>query len=332
MQRTIPADVREVIELVLRRVPTLPREAPPPSIAQPALPEWLPSRRTLGGFFVHGPLGAGGTATVFVVSRADELDEPDARRFALKVPQFDAVAARSISEAEFLKMFREEAGALLSLPEHPNIASFITFDAGARPKPILVMELVEGTDCDKLVASRRLGAAQAFAVLDGVLAGLSAMHGVGIGHLDLKPSNVILRPDGRAVLVDFGLAGRHIRPGCATASYAAPEVWGYSEPGVEPTPRAADVYSFGCLAWELLAGRPLFDAPNDLALLAQHMEHDGGPPDVVRLGEDPRFAPLVAVMRACLRRSPSARPTVDALRAEMKRLAPYYERAPWPIA
>ena len=100
----------------------------------------------------------------------------------------------------------------------------MTFDAATKPKPILVMELVEGTRCDQLLGSRLLTIPRALSLLDGVLAGLEAMHSVNVGHLDLKPSNVILRDGTTPVLVDFGLAGRNIRPGCATGSYGAPEV------------------------------------------------------------------------------------------------------------
>ena len=81
----------------------------------------------------------------------------------------------------------------------------------------------------------------AFAILDGIAAGLEAMHAAGIGHLDVKPANIILRETAAAdrlaagarrrrprlppVLVDFGLAGRKVRPGCASPYYGAPEVW-----------------------------------------------------------------------------------------------------------
>jgi serine/threonine protein kinase len=61
------------------------------------------------------------------------------------------------------------------------------------------MELIEGTRCDQLITSRLLTMPRAFRILDGVLAGLSAMHSVGVGHLDIKPSNVILRDSGEAV-------------------------------------------------------------------------------------------------------------------------------------
>src|SRR6185295_8096897 len=122
-------------------------------------------------------------------------------------------------------------GALLTLPAHPNLAGFVTFDARARPKPILVMELVRGPTLERLLDKRELSVPAAFGILDGIAAGLAIMHAVGIGHLDVKPGNVILRQtdpgagskliniDALApapVLVDFGLAGRKVRPGCAS--------------------------------------------------------------------------------------------------------------------
>jgi eukaryotic-like serine/threonine-protein kinase len=295
------------------------------------LPSWLPSRRTLGGFYVQRQIGGGAAGTVFVVTRVEERHDPEAERFALKVPEYDATAARSLSEADFLKLFREEAGALLAIPEHPNLARFVTFDVGARPKPILVMELIEGTRCDQLIASRLLTVPRALRILDGVLVGLSAMHAVGVGHLDIKPTNVILRATGEPVLVDFGLAGRHIRPGCATSSYGAPEVWGIAPEGVTPTPLTADVYSFGCFAYEVLTGETLFDAPHEIALISAHLTHDGMPPAVKRLSESAGTAALSRLLYRCLRRSPVDRGTVTDVRAELRELADGLGKERWPV-
>src|SRR5262249_48389536 len=157
---------------------------------------------------------------------------------------YDAQAARHMSENAFLEMFQSEASALLSLPVHPNLARFVTFDRGARPKPILVMELVDGVTLELSIARRQLTTERALALLDGVLAGLEAMHGVGVAHLDLKPTNVVIRQGKEPVLVDFGLAGRHIRPGCGSGPYGAPEVWGLAaDNGAKESPTAADVYA-----------------------------------------------------------------------------------------
>jgi hypothetical protein len=295
------------------------------------LPAWVPNKRTLGGFYVHRQIGGGAAGSVFIVTRTEDRHDNEAERFALKVPDYDATAARSLSETDFLKMFREEAGALLAVPEHPNLARFVTFDAGARPKPILVMELILGTRCDKLIASRLLKMDSSLLLLDGVLAGLEAMHEVGVGHLDVKPSNVILKDGVQPVLVDFGLAGRHLRPGCGTSSYGAPEVWGFLPPGAKPTPMAADVYSFGCLAYEVLTGETLFDAPNEVALISAHLIHDGTPAPVKRLADKPPTAGVAGLLRKCLRKSPDDRARVTELRKELKAVAATIATRSWPV-
>ena len=302
-------------------------------VSEGALPAWMPSRRTLGGFYVHRQIGGGAAGSVFVVTRAEERHDPQADRFALKVPDYDATAARSLSEADFLKLFREEAGALLAIPEHDNLARFVTFDAGARPKPILVMELIDGARCDKVIASRLLTMEASVALLDGVLGGLAAMHSVGVGHLDLKPSNVILRGSTQPtqpVLVDFGLAGRHMRPGCGTTSYGAPEVWVTPE-GWKTTPMAADVYSFGCLAYEVLTGETLFEAPNEVGIISAHLLHDGVPPPVKRLADRAVTAGLAGLLRKCLRKTPEERAPASELRAELKRVGAGIAGRSWPV-
>ena len=90
------------------------------------------------------------------------------------------------------------------------------------------MELVRGPTLEDVLDRRELDTAGAFALLDGVAAGLAVMHRAGIAHLDVKPANVVLRAGSAGpipVLVDFGLAGRRIRPGCGSPHYGAPEVW-----------------------------------------------------------------------------------------------------------
>jgi hypothetical protein len=307
-------------------------DAAPIRISVDTLPQWLPPRRTLGGFYVIRSLSAGAVGSVFVVTRVEDRNDPMAERFALKVPEYSVTAARSVSEADFLKMFREEASALMAVPQHPNLARFVTFDAGSRPKPILVMELVEGMSLDRVIATHALDAPRAFQVLDDVLAGLDAMHGVGVGHLDLKPSNVVLRKGEEAVLVDFGLAGRHVRLGCATGPYGAPEVWG-ALAGTPSTPMPADVYAFGCLAFEVLTTRTLFEADNEMAQIALHVAHDGMPPGLRELSSKHKaLGPLAELLFATLRREPKNRATVPAVRAELRKIAPLLARQKWPLA
>jgi serine/threonine protein kinase len=230
-----------------------------------------------------------------------------------------------------MKLFRDEATALLAVPAHPNLARFVTFDLSARPKPILVMELVEGTLLERALATGVFETRRALNVLDGVLAGLEAMHAVGVGHLDVKPSNVVLRKGDEAVLVDFGLAGRHIRPGCATGPYGAPEVWGVVPEGVKPTPMMADVYAFGCLAFEALTGKVLFDADNEMAQITMHLTHDGMPPPLREMSQRPQTAAVAEVIHSALRHDPRARPGVSVLRERLAALGAKLEREAWPL-
>ena len=293
----LPEPIALATKLVLLRLGELPGQAPEEAgpillgRRRAALPDWLLPRRTIGAFFVTRALGSGGGSSVFVARRLEDRHEPDAEAFALKVPQYDPTTARSLSEQEFMQLFREEATALLALPSHDNLARFVTFDLAARPKPILVMELIRGASMERLIRSRSLTVERSFRYLDGILAGLAIMHAEGVGHLDVKPSNVILRDGTTPVLVDFGLSGRQLRPGCGTLEYCAPEVLGLVPDGHTPSPSAADVYAFGALAFELLTGRHLFDAEDETHLAAQHVAHDGWPPPLA--GPSPQPARVV---------------------------------------
>ena len=342
----LPNLIGQAISLVLARLAVLPLAHDgqrvdtfvPPASKEAPLPPWLPARRTLGGFYVQRALGAGGVGTVFVVVRTDERTRPDATRFALKVPDYNAEAARTLSEQEFLQLFREEAGALLSLPSHRNLASFVTFDAGAKPKPILVMELVEGPTLERALELRDMSMSEAFDLLDGIAAGLQSMHAGGLGHLDLKPSNVILRDSGGVgvgatpVLVDFGLAGRHIRPGCATGSYGSPEIWGLVPEDDRPTPMAADTYAYACMVFELLTGSVLFEGATEMATINAHLVHDGYPKRLLVLREMPQFKTLSDLIANGLRQRPGDRIQVAQLRKGLRQLAPSLSSLSWPIA
>jgi len=265
------------------------------------------------------------------VNRVEDRHDPNAERFALKVPDYNATAARSVSQEEFFKLFREEASALIMLPNHANLARLVTFDLSARPLPILVMELVEGMTLERVVESLAFDMKRCLKALDDVLGGLEAMHAMGVGHLDLKPSNVLFRKGEEAVLVDFGLAGRKIRPGCGTGPYGAPEVWGVVPDGHSPAPAAADIYSFACLAFEILTSRVLFDAPNEVAQIAMHIQHDGSPAPMKSLAAHADVAPLADVLSRALRRDPRLRPSAAELRREIRSVASMVSDASWPV-
>ncbi len=346
LDQELPLAMSKAVQLVLRRLQQLPstivieraNSFVPPAPKDAPLPPWLTARRTIGGFYVLHALGTGGVGSVFVVTRVEERHRDDAVRFALKVPNYNAEAARTLSEAEFLSLFRQEAGALLAMPEHPNLATFVTFDAGARPKPILVMELVEGPTLERVIERGDLDVPRALRLLDGVGAGLEGMHRVGIGHLDVKPSNVILRSADLGfaetttpVLVDFGLAGRQVRPGCATGPYGAPEIWGLVPDKYEPRPMGADVYAFSCLAYEVLTGDTLFDGPGELAIINQHLAHDGYPEKLLLLRENAELLTLCDLIANGLRQHPDERISVHEMREAFQELGPSLQRQQWPL-
>jgi hypothetical protein len=332
----LPDSIANALADVLARLGRLPVTAPTEVVAIPLerrrarLPDWLLPRRTIGAFYVVRALGSGGGATVFVARRIEERHETKAEAFALKVPQYDPTTARSLSEQEFMQLFRDEAGALLSLPHHENLARFVTFDLAARPKPILVMELIRGVALDRVIRSRSLDMARAFQYMDGILAGLEAMHVAGVGHLDVKPSNVILRDSMTPVLVDFGLSGRQLRPGCGTLEYCAPEVIGVNVGTEVPSPLAADMYAFACTAFELVTGEHLFHAADETALISLQISHDGWPERLTELGALPGLRELSVVLAACLRRDPRGRPSVAEVRRALGEVRQAACGLPWP--
>jgi serine/threonine protein kinase len=195
------------------------------------------------------------------------------------------------------------------------------------------MEYVPGQTLEQVLDVGELDPRGALALVDGIAAGLEAMHAARVAHLDLKPPNVILRGVGRAavpVLVDFGLAGRRLRPGCGSPHYGAPEVWSARGGAVEPYP--ADVYAFGCLAFEILTRNVLVGGDSVPEVLTQHV--GGGAEALIRgaLGRDRRTAPLAELLGAAVQRRPEQRPTIARLRAGLAAIAPELARLTWPLA
>lgn len=333
----LPRPIGRAVGVVLKRLESVP-VSPGSDVSviplrnrRTRLPDWLMPRRTIGGFYVVRALGSGGVSSVFVARRIEQRHEATAELYALKVPHFDPNTARSVSEQEFMEMFRQEAGALLALPKHPHLARFVNFDLEARPKPILVMELIRGQALDRLVRSRSLSTPQVLQYLMGILTGLEAMHRVGVAHLDVKPSNVILREEGTPVLVDFGLSGRHLRPGCGTLEYCAPEILGVPVVEGQYSASCADIYAFGCMAYELLTGELLFSSEDEMAIISKHMGHDGWPERLAALGRDPTYREIGTVLATCVRRDPRHRPNATQVRAKLSELAPKLSGLPWPF-
>ena len=232
--------------------------------------------RLLGGRYeLDGIVGRGGMAEVFR-ARDIRLD----RIVAVKTLRDDLARDQT-----FQARFRREAQSAASL-NHPSIVA--VYDTGEdmvgpTPVPYIVMEYVDGrTLRDLLREDRRLLPERAMEISDGVLRALDYSHSNGIVHRDIKPGNVMLTRAGDVKVMDFGIA-RAVSDSQATmtqtaqvigtAQYLSPE-----QARGERVDARSDLYSAGCLLYELLTGRPPFTGDSPVAIAYQHVRENPIPP------------------------------------------------------
>ena len=238
---------------------------------------------TIGRYQVVGSLGRGGMATVFKAFHP-ALD----RTVAIKVIRRDLT-----DEPDFLDRFRQEAKAVARL-RHPNIVQVFDFDE-VDGKQFIVMEYLEGGTLKERLhalagAGQRLPPREITRILGEVAEGLSYAHGFGILHRDVKPANILLTRDGRAVLTDFGIAkllsgGSQLTRtgiGVGTPEYMAPE----QARGSDVDARA-DVYSLAVIAYEMVTGRVPYAGDSAISVILQQINDPPPPPSEVdpRIGE-----------------------------------------------
>jgi hypothetical protein len=242
-----------------------------------------------------GPvLGQGGMARVH-----QGVDRQLDRRVAIKVlaPPFDR-------DGEFVERFRREARAAAGL-SHPNIVA--VFDSGSDDGThFIVTELVEGeTLADRLRHGGPMPPADAVAVAVDVARALAAAHALGLIHRDIKPGNVMLLPDGRVKVVDFGIARAagsdtltHTGVVLGSTAYLSPE-----QAGGQPVDERADLYSLGCVLYEMLTGRVPFSADTPIATMYRHVNEDAPPPSTIA----PVQSELEDAVLRCLEKDPKRR-------------------------
>jgi serine/threonine-protein kinase len=241
--------------------------------------------RLLGGRYeLDGIVGRGGMAEVFR-ARDIRLD----RIVAVKTLRDDLARDQT-----FQARFRREAQSAASL-NHPSIVA--VYDTGEdmvgpTPVPYIVMEYVDGrTLRDLLRDDRRLLPERALEITDGVLRALDYSHRNGIVHRDIKPGNVMLTRNGEVKVMDFGIA-RAVSDAQATMTQTA-QVIGtaqYLSPEQAQGKRVdarSDLYSTGCLLYELLTGRPPFTGDSPVAIAYQHVRENPVPPSRI----DPEIPP-----------------------------------------
>ncbi|MGR6965247.1 serine/threonine-protein kinase [Geodermatophilus sp. URMC 61] len=209
----------------------------------------------------------------------------------------------------FLARFRTEARLSAGLT-HPNIAVLHDYGEVEPTSPggdrlvYLVMELVDGEPLSAVLAREgRLAPPRTLDLLGQVAAGLAAAHAAGVVHRDVKPANLLVRPDGTVKMTDFGIAwsaanATVTRTGhvVGTAQYLAPEL----VQGQKATP-AVDVYSWGTVAYECLAGRRPFDGPEPVEVAMRRLSETPAP-----LPADVP-APVRALVERTLATDPAAR-------------------------
>ncbi len=266
----------------------------------------------LGPYEIAGPLGAGGMGEVY---RA--RDTRLGRDVALKV-----LPEGLARDSDRLRRFEQEARAASAL-NHPNILAI--YDIGTHDgAPFLVTELLEGETLRERLQNGPLPARKALDIAMQVAQGVAAAHEKGIIHRDLKPANIFLTNDGRAKILDFGLAkltqqdntsrigetqsptrtsGGDARTEAGvvlgTAGYMAPE-----QVRGKPADARSDIFALGTILYEMLSGRRAFEKDSSADTMAAILKEE--PAELS--GEGKRIPPaLERMVRHCLEKNPAER-------------------------
>jgi serine/threonine protein kinase len=263
----------------------------------------------VGRYRVDARLGDGATGVVYRAVR-----EPAGLVVALKV-----LRAELSADETYRRRFAHEARAAAEVEHRHLVRVLEAGEAGGRS--YLVAEYVAGqTLAARLDADGGLRLDELLRLASELGAGLDALHGAGLVHRDVKPSNVMLDPDGAAMLGDFGLAkGRAYtvltRPGAVvgTLDYLAPEIIGGAAAGP-----ASDLYALGCVIFECMAGVPPFADRDGLQVGMAHLRDEPPDPGADRADLPPMLGWAV---RRALVKDPNRRPHSASAFAHMLRMA-----------
>ena len=254
--------------------------------------------KTIHNFRIVSQIGEGGMGIVYL---AEHLDLP--KRFAIK-----SLSKSLSNDPQFRSRFYGEAQKQAIL-DHPNIVQVTDFFE-AEGQFFLVMEYVDGQDLSKLIKSRgRLPEREALRIFQDILSGLAFAHGKGLIHRDIKPSNVLVDGQGRARIMDFGiaiLAGAGDKRLTATgATIGSP--W-YMSPEQIQRPKQldqrTDIYSLGIVLYEMLAGNVPFDGETEFAVQEQQI-HSPAPDLHQKKPDIPQE--LAQIVRRALAKVPAER-------------------------
>ncbi|MFC5645405.1 Stk1 family PASTA domain-containing Ser/Thr kinase [Kitasatospora cinereorecta] len=271
-------------------------------------------RRLGGRYELGGVLGRGGMAEVYLAH-----DTRLGRTVAVKTLRADMAR-----DPSFQARFRREAQSAASL-NHPAIVA--VYDTGEDyidgiSIPYIVMEYVEGSTLRELLHSgRRLLPERALEMTIGILQALEYSHRAGIVHRDIKPANVMLTRQGNVKVMDFGIARAMGDAGMTmtqtsavigTAQYLSPE-----QAKGETVDARSDLYSTGCLLYELLTVRPPFVGDSPVAVAYQHVREEAQPPSAY----DPEVRPEIdaIVLKALAKERDYRYQSADEMRDDIER-------------
>ena len=261
----------------------------------------------LGPYEIGAPLGAGGMGEVY---RA--RDPRLGRDVAVK-----ALPASSTNDPERIGRFEREAQILAGL-SHPHIAALYGLEESGPPgtpdrAQFLIMELVEGGTLSDRLSTGPVPVRDAITIARQIADALQAAHDRGIIHRDLKPANIAFTADGHVKVLDFGLAKAYavtadaptVAPGgtqsgvvLGTAAYMSPE-----QARGQVLDKRTDIFSFGCVLYEMLAGRNPFPGENVSDVLVSILSRD---PDWTLLPA-PTPARVQWLLRRCMEKDPRRR-------------------------
>jgi serine/threonine-protein kinase len=263
------------------------RQEPPAAVPAPSWPA------RFGRYEVQGLIGEGSMGRVY------RAFDPLAQR-VVAIKTLKAEYLTTAQGEEYSKRFRREAQAAGNLA-HPGIVTI--FDVG---EDYFVMEHIEGATLQTaLRRARRLSLSEALSILEPIAEGLDYAHDKGVIHRDIKPGNVMLLPDGRPKIMDFGVA--HLTSTVTTAAGAFLGSPAYMAPEQIATGQASartDLFALAVMAYEMLAGRKPFDAEGITAVLFQIANQE--PPSISSL--EPSLPPRYdEVFRRALAKDPAVR-------------------------
>ena len=177
-----------------------------------------------------------------------------------------------VEQEKFVERFKREAQTAANL-NHPNIVQI--FDWGIGDEPFFVMEYIEGSTLTSIISKKRtLSISDILFIGAQVSSGLQAAHSQGLVHRDIKPGNIMITPEGKVKVTDFGIVSLQNEESditktgsiLGTASYISPE-----QAQGKPVSKESDLYSLGTVLYELITGRPPFEGETPIATATKHI-------------------------------------------------------------